>query len=80
MKLDNLHKAPIEMDMETSTTLKPLSKKQQYINKDISMNTTSPSRPTPSAGGPYQGGHYDAYIEGKPRYKKYFGGSFMKAI
>ena len=55
--------------------LKPVSK--QYYLKDRGKTDTKPPKPQ---SGPYQGGHFDALIEGNPRLKKYFGGSFLRAI
>jgi hypothetical protein len=66
MKLNNLQK---------QITKRP---QLQYIHKNIGMNKITNQPPPPNNVGP--GGHYDAYIEGKPRLKKYFGGSFLPAI
>jgi hypothetical protein len=78
MKLHKLHET-IETDLLNNSgiksMLKPVSK--QYYLKDGGKTDTKPPKPQ---SGPYQGGHFDALIEGNPRLKKYFGGSFLRAI
>ena len=75
MKLNVLHTySPLELSLKSINS--KLFKHQQYMWKDTGGTSLQP--PIPQAS--LQGGHYDAYIEGKPRLKKYFGGSFLKAI
>lgn len=67
------------MQLDMNTALKPL-RRQKYINKDISMDKQTLQKPAPSRSGPVHGGHYDAYVSGNPRLKKYFGGTFSGSI
>ena len=78
MKLRKLHEdigAMLLGNAAIKGMLHPLNK--QYWSKDTNKTDTKPPKPQ---SGPYQGGHYDALIEGNPRLKKYFGGSFTKSI
>jgi len=77
MKLNELTESPLDAILKTNPALKVL-KGREYIWKDIGSATGKAQYPPPSRNTNF--GHYDAYIEGKPRYKKYFGGSFAKAI
>jgi hypothetical protein len=75
MKLSDLHtKTPLELTLSANSSLQHFKTKKQYMWKDNGLHFQSP----PAAS--HTGGHYDAYIETKPRLKKYFGGSFMRAI
>jgi hypothetical protein len=76
MKLSNLHtKTPLELTLGTNLSLKHVKTRKQYLWKDNGLNYQAPP-----PGASHAGGHTDAYIEAKPRLKKYFGGSFLSAI
>lgn len=79
MKLNNLHqRSPLEISLGKNSAVTQLYKKRYWHNwKDLRTNRLSQKEPA-HAGG--QGGHYDSYIAGKPRFQKYFGGSFIGSI